>query len=490
MNLTFVSIILFVTFLVNLSIGLFVLIRSDKKPYKIVFSLTSIVIAIWNLINFISFTVVQSEQVMLWAQLALVPAFFIPSLLVYFSFVFPKNKKVKKWNLLLLIFFPVSSLPFIFTKYNVVGFEKVADANTFIPGPLYYYFTAYFVILVAWSVINLIKSYKEADSYIPKKQIKYILTGIATSSFIGIVTNSILPMFAFPYLNTYGASCTIIFAFCTAYAITRYRFMDFRIAIRKSIVYIFLLFIAISVSLAFIISLYFILKKYFINEEQVALIISIALLIIILPTLQKYLQGVIDRYINKDKIDLSVTIEELAGNVDQANQLSQLLAKTADFLNSEIKVKQIKFLVRDFRVPELKYVCQYPFDCKLSNPIELNEIKEYFYEHDIAVKEELSYVNYGGKIDKILIKKLKKFLDATNSQVLIPLRRGNKFNGYMLLSEKSDSSIYSKEDIDFLNNLVKQLNGVLDKVLFYEETVERVRREFGPGNVKKQEKRT
>lgn len=366
MQFSIASIVLLITFLINLGTAVFIFIKSTNKKQKYIFGSITALIAVWNLISLFTFIFLDKKQIMFWTEAAIFPVIFIPSLILLYSFVFPFEKKIKAWQIFLIFLPTIIEIPFIFTKYNIKGYIGEPAGDNFIVGPLYIFFSIHCCIYIFWAVIKLFKNRKKTDSNILKSQITYILFGIIISVVMGILTNAILPLFAISFYSLSGDIFSISFGICTAYAITRYRFMDIKVVIKKGIIFFLFLIIVLAICLGVAVGLYFLLKNYLQIEEQVALMICVALLIIILPALQKHLKKQLDKYIKQEFIDLSVQDKEFANSLSQAHELDDLIFKVLGFIKGKIKAQNIYFLVRDIRIPELQYICQCPKDEPIS----------------------------------------------------------------------------------------------------------------------------
>lgn len=482
-NLPIPSLILLITTVINYGVAFYIFLKTKKEKYKIIFFILIFLIASWNLTVFISdFYGLKNHQIAVYLNyLPLTCAAFSPSLFVLFSLYFPYSQKINKW-LLFFILLPGAAF-FIgsFTNWHfapsslkIEGYRVVYDA-----GPLYYFFIPVFILFTLISIIILISKRRRTQNQILKRQILLILIGLIITSLVGIITNAILTSLGFMQFYIFGTSCSVAFGLCTAYAVTRYRFMDINVVIRKSLIYSLLFILAFGLSLTLVILLYFILKNTFKIEQQISLLISMALLIIILPAWQKYLGKILNKYFNKELIDLSVKVEEFATSLSQAQKLDELISQVVAFISEKLKVEPLKIAVRDIRVPELKYVCQYPKEERIENLSEMPEFKEYFFKHDLAVLEELLYIKDIDTDEQEVVKRIRKFMEKNKAQAMSAIKYGENINGFMLFGKKMDNQNYSKGDIDFMETVTKQLSGVFDKVIFYEETVERVRREFG-----------
>lgn len=103
------------------------------------------------------------------------------------------------------------------------------------------YWPFYVVILIyIFSIFKLARQYRKAEGQ-RKNQLKYLFGGllffIGTSIFINVVLRSIIGNDS---LYRFGNYSIIVFSIATAYAVVKYRLMDIRLVITRSIVYVLL----------------------------------------------------------------------------------------------------------------------------------------------------------------------------------------------------------------------------------------------------------
>ncbi|MFA5995754.1 MAG: histidine kinase N-terminal 7TM domain-containing protein [Patescibacteria group bacterium] len=224
------SIILLISFICTLTVGVYTLYKGIKQPANKIFSLLILQAAIWILVNFFSFTLTNVTLMFLFTQLTLMSVLFIPSTYYYFVSKFI-DKKIPKLTTLFLWVPPVIMTMFIFTPNNIKG---LTDApGHFIPGVLYSIYTVYFLLLLGSATIKLFIFYKTTQNIIKRYQAVYILIGSLITALISINTNAILPTFGINTLNNYGTSSSLVFSFCCAYAITRYRLLGITFILKK-----------------------------------------------------------------------------------------------------------------------------------------------------------------------------------------------------------------------------------------------------------------
>src|SRR5690606_11353733 len=71
-----------------------------------------------------------------------------------------------------------------------------------------------------------------------KRQIRFVLSGVAAASAIGVIFNLVLPMLGEYQFTQLGPAGATIFVIYIAYAIARYSLFDIRLAIVRVIAYV------------------------------------------------------------------------------------------------------------------------------------------------------------------------------------------------------------------------------------------------------------
>ena len=98
-----------------------------------------------------------------WTKMSIVGPALIPFFLLWFSIVFPSDKKISK---LKLFFAFIPSLLIIIlspTKLNVLDIKIEPWGTEFTPGPLYWAMAILLAVYISWSFVNTIKNYKKAQ---------------------------------------------------------------------------------------------------------------------------------------------------------------------------------------------------------------------------------------------------------------------------------------------------------------------------------------
>ncbi|MCM8774324.1 MAG: hypothetical protein NC820_06285, partial [Candidatus Omnitrophica bacterium] len=224
--------------------------NNRKDTIKKIFRYIVVCIIVW-IISVLFYSISPNVHVaFFWIKVSNGISAFIPVLFWLFSFIFPHREyKVKKIDMVLVIVLP---LFFILASFTNLLAKKViiTEGGYYLPvaGILFKFFTIYFLLFFVWGFKNLFCSYKISKG-VRRLQIKYLFLGVFVTSFIGIITNLVFPMFGIGKLTNLGPISTMIFVGFTTYAIIRYRLLDTKIVITR--VGIFFILYAIVLGIPF-----------------------------------------------------------------------------------------------------------------------------------------------------------------------------------------------------------------------------------------------
>lgn len=206
-------------------------------------------VAIWNfcllLFDFLlprELTIPALEQLYFWAKITLITPIIIPALYLHFALEYTKNVPLST-KIMACIYIPtLVLLLFIPSIWNFGYLYESPEGELISRGEyirLYIPFTIYFILYFAAGLTILSKNIKYL-SIRSATQIRYIIAGTIFAAAVGITTNSILPLLDRNFITLIGSPASIIFSLSVSYAILKHRFMDIRVVINKSVVYLFL----------------------------------------------------------------------------------------------------------------------------------------------------------------------------------------------------------------------------------------------------------
>lgn len=171
----------------------------------------------------------------------------------WFVLVFPENTfpKGRLPYLILPITLALALIAYIddmlFTDMHVIGGYAVTLEN----GPLAGVYSLWITFLLIAPLVILWRKYRRESATSIRVQLHYLLIGYGIFFVLGLLTNSILPVFFDIYaFNGIGPSFSLILAGFVVYIITAHHFLDIRRVAQRSFVYTIVLAIAIGVYIA------------------------------------------------------------------------------------------------------------------------------------------------------------------------------------------------------------------------------------------------
>ncbi len=471
-NLTAEGLVLFITFLVNLTIALVVFFKNPRKRVNVVFGAMMSLTALWNITNFLCNTSVDYNSVFFWTQWTLGAVLFIPAIILYFSYIFFSEKRKLSRKMFFIIFSPgLLMLFFIPTKYNVVDVDATTWGADFTPGPLYIVFIVYFFIFIIWGLVNFILKYRRTNSKIIKKQITYILTGIFLATMAGIVTNAILPLFGIAEYNIYGTPFSVVLGLFVAYAITRYRFMDIKVVLRKSFVYGLGVFVLVGLVVGGGVAIERILEVYLNMSQSVAILLGVAFIVIVFPSLKNYIKEKLDHAFKKDYIDLSKTFEEFEtqGMITDI-RIENFCQELSVEIKHTLKLSSLYFFVLGVQSQKFERYFPKNKDEVIKKDAQLMNILD--KTKGIIIKEELTYFKDGqiekrngvSELEEKEVGQLIKLMSKKEIEFIIPLKYGGEMIGFLSGGARDDAESFSSEDIELFEYVQGRTSIVLGQL--------------------------
>jgi len=231
--MSFVKISYALTFLIICFLGLAIFKNNPKSKINLSFTILILAAGFWTFCLFIADTSKAYGTVLFWSKMALAGPSWIPALFLYFSQIFPISNKYKEhlniWRFLYLIF-PPFIISFL-APLDGLGVQNVRVewwGASVTPGPLYFWFLAYFIAYMVLGFANLFKAYRIARNF-EKTQIKLIFVGILISAVLTVFTNVVLVILGYSQLGIFGPASLLFFLGFTAYAIVETRLFDIRV---------------------------------------------------------------------------------------------------------------------------------------------------------------------------------------------------------------------------------------------------------------------
>lgn len=463
------QIILIIACLINVILSLFIIRKHSSNLVHISFGLVVLLVALWIFIIFLYSLANSPTYLLLLVNTSNALTGFVPSAFLLFVILFTNHKFTKRYSFLFLLptfFLVVSYMNLVVTDVKIEDGEKVIN-STFLFTLYVYYFLTYFT----FSFFLLIRNARRSQG-IKKQQIKYLLLGAMLSVVISGLTNLILPVIGISAFTKLGPISTFAFIGFTSYAITRYRLMDIRLVVTRSILYVLLVSIVAGLfTVATVLSGRYLQEEFGIGPIFTTVIASI-IIVIGLDPLKNIIARATDKVFYKDKIDYTEVLANVSQTINREIDLDVLIAALTRLVKEELKIERVVLFlpairgggfngiddhksthraVRIHRRDPLLTYC-----ARQKGPIVTEELSRQIYDmEESRAKAELQSIAAG--------------LERLNAQLFVPIFVERKLAAILMLGNKLSGDVYSKDDLEFFDVIAPEIGTAMNKAQLYKE---------------------
>jgi len=210
-------------------LALLVLAGNRRSSVNQTFSALIFFIAFWLSSSLFVDLSLNLTGVIFWAQTSIVWAAAIPSLWLYFTYVFPRKEKIGRIKQVAILLPALLFLVLSPTKLNIKTIQITEEGvRSITHGPLYFLLFIHFLVFSAWGFIRLTRRYKKSHGVV-KAQIKYILIGTLTSLALAICGTVVFPYLGIEAVTNFSSLTVLFFIVFSTYAILRHHLMNVRV---------------------------------------------------------------------------------------------------------------------------------------------------------------------------------------------------------------------------------------------------------------------
>ncbi len=441
------------TALSSFILGIFVILKNWKSRQNILWGLTSFSVAIWSLGLYGVINSSIETEALFWNKILYLGAIFIPIFFYHFVLIFLNLNREERFSL--TCFYLVA---FIFQYFNftskkfIKGSQPFGQFNFWVTpgGWIYYSFFVFFTLMIILSFYKIIKNYKFLLG-IKKQQSKYILLA-ACLGFSGGITNFFPQLIGVYPIGNY---LVILYVVAIFYAILKYRLLGIRLVLSRIFFYFFLLFFFVI----FQYSIFLISWRFFKTIWSVSFFIfifmgSIFLAIFYMPV-YKYFNKLSD-YIFYNGQNPKNLLNKIISESYKQIKLKNFCLEIIERLRQVLDFQSIVFIAI---VPPAKIIAQNNFDS-----INLFQISSIIKNTKLIIRDEFNPAL------NILNKKIYKEMIQNNIQIISPILFNKTIIGIILLGEKKDKEGYTKEEIDFIEDISSGLTIALANAIKLERS--------------------
>ncbi|HEY5648733.1 MAG TPA: GAF domain-containing protein [Nitrospiria bacterium] len=459
--------ILAATVSLNILLAVVILFRGKQNRINYSFGLLLICVALWAFGNAMFRVAATAPEALLWSRILYWSAAMIPSTFFFFARVFPQETGRTGFAPTLAIFsFPLALAVLLPTGgFLVTGVEFLPGGTEPVLDPFHYLiYTAWFVILLGWGFLHLRQKYDRFEG-LPKLQIRYVLMGTLPSALLGAAFNLVLPWLGNFTLMWLGPVFTIIMIACISYAIIRYRLMDIRVIIKRTIVYSSLLVLVLSFYALIILAS----QQIFENRigTWVSLVLSAFLVAAGFDPLRRLFQRATDRIFfqsEKNSGDLLARLSEALNSIEDLDRLlDRVTAEMTDFFGVD---RMAILVIEDDKLRTGQRAA--PF--KGLNRSHL--LLKYFWiapdQKDLLFLDEIRRRNDDNPFltgaNQMIIKKMEEM----GITVVLPIHLQDRLIGFFVVGSKRSGEGFTAEDLQVFELIARQAAASIDNALLYQ----------------------
>jgi len=407
----------------------------------------------------------DSQRMLFWGKMGFATISFASAAFLFFSLLFPQEKKVNS-----TITTSIIILPFLFVGLTFSGLvlQEVYPENygfRAVYGPAYSIFSLYVIASISGGLVFLVKTFRKSTG-IERLQIKYCFLGILSAAVFGLLTNLILPILGTSRLSAIGPSSTIIMVSFITYAILKYRMMDISIVFRKSTTY------SLLILLLYVPSLFLIIvsqKAFFdkVNYFFSALIFLVLFLVsIFFQRIKPRTEKVVDHLLFRDKYNYRETLGKFSRAMVTILDVQSLCKRIIETITQTMGVEKASFFILNEEKGEYELVESKNLDSTSIRKFSKEDALPHHLQKlgEIIVREEQIK---GANIPEI--KGVVTQMSRLEAEVTIPLISKSHLVGMINLSHKFNKDIYAHEDIELLTTLANQTAIAIENARLYED---------------------
>jgi len=451
--MSFLAITGLINLATSITIGFFVLAKKPSSPHNRSFFYVNASIALFSSGYFFWQLSGDSNSAEFYFLLLTVGIIFINITVLHLVFIFVGIYRQKKKE---LIFLYLLNFIFIIFAINSNLFSSLEARYGLgfwpIPLPLFHVYLVFWLWEAGYAFLWLYRGLKKSTGS-DREQIKYTILS-ALIAFLGGGSNWLMwyginfP----PYMNILIS----VYIFIAAYAIIKYRFMDIRIALSRT--GIFLSVYTFVLGIPFMIG--------FRTDYNFASIVSLFLLATSGPVIYRYLKDKADDILLAKQRQYQNIILESAKKTVRENNLDTVLKILISGIEEAIEMEFSGIFLED---RENKNYClrgegnsnsdfkisDIPFDHPLINYLK-------FKKSPLTHEQLITIINRNDSI---------KLNGINESQIhlIVPIIPGNNLIGFIVLGEKKDKSYYSIDDISTFEIVSHQAALAIENSIFLEK---------------------
>ena len=452
--------------LASMALSLVIFVNSRKQP---VGSYNLFYLVSFALYSFFVFSPTGQmdffDQLFFWLdKIALL--IFPPLLLTYFIAFFQKRIIIQRRWLITICYLPALIILLFNLYLNIFGDSQLSEN-----GYLFWHKLLEKVELAHFGLFSLlifflaIKGAISTKSTFLKNQLKWIAGGLG----FGLLPFSILYILPFVLdrmpsrLGSMSVLLQVMVPLTIAYSISRYRFMDFELLVKKGI--------TLAISFSIIALVYFVVSsqtKIFSENRLNAILLGILAIVLgatLFSPISEAIQTLVDRVLYRRSFVYRRTLLMIANELNRERNLERLSQYLVETMAKALSVDMIALYLardeenRDFYL--LRSIGQKP-DFIPVIQLQPEDLKQ-FLKVDYLTRYTIS--------DSFVASSSIASLMNNGYSNIVPLRLEKKVIGFFALSDKAENIPLSAEDLELIRTVAPSVALALENAYLYNQEI-------------------
>ena len=458
----------------NSIFGIYVYAKSRKGLTVHIFTLLMISICIWQFSEFSLTNATSQRWALFWDRLVYVGMILAPNASFVLALVFPrKSPFITNTFRLVLLFSPsIVLLALLPTDLFISGVQMEYWGYGKIRGPLYWLFGVHMLVFVGLTLGTLYYSYRKAETGRERTQCKYLMGGFSIPGIMAILILLVFQPFGVKHLNMcVGSLASVFMISILSYSIVRHRLMDTDIIIRKSTAYSISLVSIIVPSIVITLLLQNAVFGHVDYVFSVAFIFIVSLSSVFFSLVKPRAERTVEQKIFRERFAYKSVLTDLSKEIVTIIDLNSLCRKIVETIFTTMGIERaLIFLLDD---EKKNYVCHeskadseafdrptHPLTLSLDNPV----IVWLQRERNVLIREEWAK---GRK--PLQLREAINQMRSLGVEVCVPLMSKGRLIGVLVLGQKTDSEMYSHEDVDVLEAIANGTAIAVENAKLYED---------------------
>ncbi len=468
--------LLLITFTALATLGLGVLILS-KQPTGAIhrsFAAFSVSVAAWTLSNGLVAAYPDTAWGYVWGRLAFASASIIPLAFLMFSTVFPTAQPAAPATLLRV--FSLAACAAFLASFSPLILRSTSSIDGILRvhyGPLHLPFAIYFISCLGFSLFHLTRKLLSLTG-LHKLQVRYLFVGVLVAAIGATIANLIIPLLlGRSQFSRYGPLFGMFMVAVIAHAIIRYRLMDIKVVIQKSVVYVCAI---LASALVFVLASEVLKRIGAYQRDSIsipeALMVALLLAIAFQP-LKGLLHTSLNRYLYRETYDYQRTVRNASHHLSTILDLDPLLNYLVHVIEHTFRAETVVVYLR--ASSEHAFIRALPKSSSSPDPPPraLSHISNISplasllnARRETVVREEAIQ-----HTDDHLLVAASRALQDLGGDIAFPLVEHQALVGIIVVGPKRSGDAYFADDIGLLETLLSQAALAMTNAQLYKEVV-------------------